>query len=136
MISPSLDALRTALHLLGVAVWIGGQIVLAGVVPAVRTTAPEALGAIARAFARIAWPMFLLVVLTGAWGYSDVDVTSRTSGYTVTFGVKMLLVAATAIAALIHSQGTSRAAKAIGGAAGLLSALAAAWLGVLLAHAG
>lgn len=136
MISPSLDALRTALHLLGVAVWIGGQIVLAGVVPAVRAAAPDALGAVARAFARIAWPMFLLVVLTGVWGYSDIDVSARSTEYTVTFGVKMLLVAATAIAALIHSQGSSKAAKAIGGAAGLLTALAAAWFGVLLAHAG
>ena len=136
MISPSLDALRTALHLLGVAVWIGGQIVLAGVVPAVRAAAPDALGAVARSFARIAWPMFLLVVLTGVWGYSDVEVSARSTEYTVTFGVKMLLVAATAIAALIHSQGSSRAAKAVGGAAGLLTALAAAWFGVLLAHAG
>lgn len=135
MISPSLDALRTSLHLLGVAVWIGGQIVLAGIVPVVRATAPDALGAVARAFARVAWPMFLLVVLTGVWGYSDVDAPSRSAEYTVTFGVKMLLVATTAIAALIHSQGTSKAAKALGGAVGLVTALGAAWLGVLLAHA-
>ncbi|MFM9084266.1 MAG: hypothetical protein ACKOQ7_10390, partial [Actinomycetota bacterium] len=68
--------------------------------------------------------------------YADIDVSTQSSDYTITFGVKMLLVAVTAIASLIHSQGTSKAAKAIGGAAGLISALGAAWLGVLLAHAG
>ena len=135
MISPSLDALRTALHLLGVSVWIGGQIVLAGIVPVLRTTAPDALGAVARAFARVAWPMFLLIVITGTWSYADIDVSTQSSDYTITFGVKMLLVAVTAIASLIHSQGTSKAAKAIGGATGMISALGAAWLGVLLAHA-
>jgi len=134
MITPSLDALRTALHLLGVSVWIGGQIVLAGIVPVLRTTAPDALGAVARAFAKLAWPMFLLIVLTGIWGYVDIDAPTKSSAYTITFGVKMLLVAVTAIASLVHAQGTSRAAKAIGGAASLVSALGAAWLGVLLAQ--
>ena len=136
MISPTLDSLRVALHLLGVAVWVGGQIVLAGVVPAVRATAPDATTALARGFAKVAWPMFLLVVMTGVWGFSEVDPSSRSSAYVATFGIKMLLVAVTAISALVHSQGQSKAAKAIGGAAGLLSALAAAYLGVLLAHVG
>ncbi|CAB4600701.1 unannotated protein [freshwater metagenome] len=51
-----------------------------------------------------------------------------------TFGLKMLTVAAAVIATLIHSMGQSKAAKAIGGAVGLLASLAAAYGGILLAH--
>lgn len=136
MIQPTLDSLRISLHLLGVAVWVGGQIVLSGIVPLMRREHPDATGTLARGFARVAWPMFLVVVLTGVWGFADVEPATRSTAYSVTFGVKMLLVAATAIAALVHSQGRSKTAKALGGALGLLTALGAAWLGVLLAHVG
>jgi hypothetical protein len=37
---------------------------------------------------------------------------------------------------VIHSQGNSKAAKAIGGALGLLGSLLAAYAGILLAHVG
>ena len=136
MIEPTVDSVRTALHLLGVAIWVGGQIVLAAIVPRLRAVAPQAMKTIAQAFARVAWPAMLLVVLTGVWSFADVNAADRETAYSVTFGIKMLLVGATAAATLIHSLGTSKAAKAIGGAVGLLSALAAAYLGVLLAHAG
>lgn len=136
MISPTLDSLRIALHLLGVAVWVGGQIVLAGLVPSVRGLSREATVAMARGFARLAWPAMLLIVFTGVWSFADIDPAERGSAYSTTFGVKMLLVAVTVASAVIHSQGTSRAAKAIGGAAGLLSALSAAYLGVLMSHVG
>ena len=33
MIQPTLNSLRSYLHVLAVSVWLGGQIVLAGVVP-------------------------------------------------------------------------------------------------------
>jgi hypothetical protein len=48
----------------------------------------------------------------------------------------MLLVAGAVIATLIHSYGTSKLAKGLGGAIGLLSTLIAAYCGVLLAHVG
>lgn len=136
MISPNLDSLRTALHLLGVAVWIGGQIALAGIVPVLRGVSREATLLVARRFARLAWPALLLVVFTGVWALADIDPAEQGSAYSTTFGVKMLLVAGTAASAVIHSQGTSKVAKAVGGAAGLASALAAAYLGVLMTHVG
>ena len=136
MIEPNLDSLRTALHLLGVAVWVGGQVVLAALVPSLRSVAPDSLPTVARAFARLAWPALLLVVLTGVWGFAEVNVAERDTAYSVTFGIKMLMVGATAGATLIHSLGSSKIAKAVGGAVGLLSALVAAYLGVLLAHVG
>ena len=135
MITPDVESLRTALHLLGVAVWLGGQIVLAGIVPALRASAPESTRLVARGFARLAWPAMLVIVATGMWTYVDIDATSRDTAYSVTFGLKMLMVGTTVAATVVHSFGSSRAAKAVGGAASLLSALGAAYLGVLLAHA-
>lgn len=136
MISPTLESVRVFLHLMAVAVWIGGQIVLAGIVPQVRRVAPDAMKAIAQGFARIAWPAFLVIVFTGMWGLATIDMTAESSEYMATFGIKMLLVGLAAVATLIHSNGSSKAAKGIGGAASLLTSLLAAFAGILMAHVG
>ena len=136
MIQPTLGSLRTYLHILAVCVWLGGQVVLAGVVPKLRKTNPEVLSNIARGYATIAWPAMILIVVTGAWGLADTNTSSQTSDYMITFGIKMLLVASAVIATLIHSNGTSKLAKGLGGAIGLLATLFAAYCGVLLAHVG
>lgn len=136
MISPTLDSIRIFLHLMAVAVWIGGQIALAGIVPQLRHVAPDSMKTVANAFARIAWPAFLLIVFTGMWGLATVDMTAESSSYIATFGIKMLLVGVAVIATLIHSNGTSKAAKGIGGAASLLTSLLAAYAGILMAHVG
>jgi hypothetical protein len=52
----------------------------------------------------------------------------------VTFSLKMLMVGIAIIATVIHSAGTSKLAKALGGAVGLLASLLAAYAGILLAH--
>ena len=136
MISPTLDSLRIFLHLMAVAVWVGGQIVLAGLVPTIRVAAPEVLPKVARAFARVAWPAMIVIVFTGAWGLGVVDAADAGTKYMTTFAIKMLLVFVAIAATVIHSQGTSKAAKAIGGAFGLLGSLLAAYAGILLAHVG
>jgi putative copper export protein len=136
MIQPTLNSLRTYLHILAVCVWLGGQVVLAGVVPKMRRSNPEALTNIAKGYASIAWPAMILIVFTGAWGLASTNTANQSSEYMVTFGVKMLLVAGAVIATLIHSYGTSKLAKGLGGAIGLLSTLIAAYCGVLLAHVG
>lgn len=136
MISPTLDSVRIFLHLMAVAVWIGGQIVLAGIVPQLRNVAPEAMKTVAQGFARIAWPAFLIIVFTGMWGLATIDMTAESSAYMATFGIKMLFVGIAVIATLIHANGTSKAAKGIGGAASLLTSLLAAFAGILMAHVG
>ena len=136
MISPTLDSFRVLLHLLAVAVWVGGQIVLAGLVPTIRVAAPESLPKVAQAFARVAWPAMIVIVFTGAWGLGVVDAADAGTKYMTTFAIKMLLVFVAIAATVIHSQGTSKAAKAIGGAFGLLGSLLAAYAGILLAHVG
>ena len=136
MIQPTLNSLRTYLHILAVCVWLGGQVVLAGVVPKLRKTNPESLTNIAKGYASIAWPAMILIVFTGAWGLAATDTANQSTEYMVTFAVKMLLVAGAVIATLVHSNGTSKLAKGLGGAIGLLATLVAAYCGVLLAHVG
>jgi energy-converting hydrogenase Eha subunit A len=76
----------------------------------------------------------ILIVFTGAWGLGTIDVTQQSSSYMVTFSLKMLTVGIAIIATVIHSAGTSKLAKALGGAVGLLASLLAAYAGTLLAH--
>lgn len=136
MISPTLDSVRIFLHVLAVAVWVGGQIVLAGLVPAIRASAPEALPKVAQAFARVAWPAMIVIVFTGMWGLGSSSASDSDTAYMVTFAAKMVMVFIAVAATVVHSQGSSKAAKAIGGALGLLGSLLAAYAGILLAHVG
>ena len=132
MLSPTLVTLRLFLHVLAASVWVGGQIALAGVVPSVRRAAPEATKVAARAFARVAWPAFAVVVLTGLWNLTEVDITDTGTTYQVTLFVKLVLVFASGAAAAVHSVGTSKLALALGGAIGLLAGLGAMFCGCLL----
>jgi putative copper export protein len=136
MISPTLDSVRIFLHVLAVAVWVGGQIVLAGLVPAIRASAPEALPKVAQAFARVAWPAMIVIVFTGMWGLGTSSASDSDTEYMLTFAVKMVMVFIAVAATVVHSQGSIKAAKAIGGALGLLGSLIAAYAGILLAHVG
>ena len=132
MLSPTADTIRLFLHVLAASVWVGGQIVLAGLVPSLRRAHPDAVKVAANAYARVAWPAFALVVLTGLWNLTDIDVTNTTTTYQITLFVKISLAMASGAAAAIHQIGRSRAALAVGGAVGLLAALGAMFCGYLL----
>lgn len=132
MISPTVDTLRLFLHVLAASVWVGGQVVLAGLVPSLRRSFPDATKVAARAFARIAWPAFAVVVLTGVWNLTEVDVTNTTTEYQVTLFLKIALAMVSGAAAAVHQVGRTKVALAVGGALGLLGALAAMLLGVTL----
>jgi putative copper export protein len=135
MLTPDLDTIRIFAHLLAVAVWVGGQIVVAAIVPALRRTHRDATKVVAQAFARVAWPAFGVAVVTGVWGLAVVDVTDTTSAWQVTLLLKIALAIASGAAAAAHAVGTSRAMIAIGGALGLLTALGATLTGVLISAA-
>jgi putative copper export protein len=136
MLSPSLDTVRLFLHVLAASVWVGGQIVLAGLVPSLRASFPESTKVAARAFNRVAWPAFAVLVVTGLWNVFEVEMMSLDTEYQVTAMVHILLAAVTGVSAAIHSMGQSRLALALGGAIGGLSALATMFVGVLLRAAG
>lgn len=132
MLSPSADTVRIFVHVLAAAVWAGGQLTLAGLVPALRSTAEGAPRAAARAFNKVAWPAYGVLVATGVWNLVEVDFTDARTDYQVTVFVKLLAVAASGIGAGIHAVSRSRAALAAGGAVAGIGALAALFLGVLL----
>lgn len=132
MLSPTLDSIRLFLHILAASVWVGGQIVLGGLVPKLRQAAPESLKVAANAFAGVAWPAFAVVVVTGMWNILDIKVGDMSTEYQVTMFVHVLLAMATAMFAVIHSVGKTKLALALGGALGLLTSLGAMFVGILL----
>ena len=132
MLSPTIDTFRLFLHVLAASVWVGGQIVLAGLVPSLRRAHPESTAVAARAFVWVAWPAFAVVVITGLWNLTEIAVSNTTTTYQITLFVKITLAIASGAAAAVHQVGRSRLALVVGGAIGLLAALGAMFCGYLL----
>lgn len=137
MLSPSVETVRLFLHLLAAAVWVGGQVVMAGLVPVLRGLDPDAPRVAARAFStRLAWPAFIVLVGTGIWNVVAVDVSVTDTRYALTLGVKIVVVAAVGLAAWAHGATGNRRVLAVTGALSGLGSLLALFLGVLLVASG
>src|SRR5262245_36176484 len=128
--------IRISLHLLGVSVWIGGQIVLGALVPVARQAGPDVPRALARRFGPVAWPVFALAVLTGIWNLMAVRPGDRSTEWQITLMIKLLLVATSGVTAFLHGIVPSPAARGVTAGLALLAALAAAFCGVLLIWGG
>jgi putative copper export protein len=127
------DTVRVFLHVLAATVWVGGQLTLAAVVPALRALDRQPTNVAARAFNRVAWPAFGVLVITGVWNV--LAEREYISGrYETTLVVKICLVAASGISAALHSRSRSRAGLAIFGALSGTTALGAVFVGVILAE--
>jgi putative copper export protein len=126
-----LETVRLFLHVLAATVWVGGQLVLAALVPALRRAAPEVPRIAARAFNQVAWPAFGVLIATGIWNIAALG--DRGGAYRTTLTVKLVVVAASGVTALLHARATSRRGLAVFGALTGLTALAALLLGVILA---
>jgi putative copper export protein len=113
-------------------VWVGGQITLAGLLPAARGLGTEAPRTLARAFARIQWPAFGLLVLTGIWNVSATR-SGEPTAWQAVLGAKLAVVALAGIAAWLHTRSKSRAGLAAWGSVSALASLAALVMGVFLA---
>jgi putative copper export protein len=131
MLPVDLETVRLFLHVLAATVWVGGQLVLAALVPALRRAGPEVPRTAARAFNRIAWPAFAVLIATGIWNIAaDGD---RGGAYRTTLMIKLTVVAASGVTAFLHARATSRRGMAVFGALTGLTALAALLLGIVLA---
>ena len=133
MLPVDLDTVRLFLHVTAAAVWVGGQLAVAGLLGTLRRLDAAAPRAAARAFARVAWPAYGVLVVTGIWNLLEVDVGDQTDAYLITLAVKVLVVLVSGAAAAAHALSRSRAVLAAGGALAGLSALGAVFLGVMLA---
>ena len=133
MLAPALTALRLSLHVLAATVWVGGQFVVAGMLPTLRTLGPEAPRAIAAAFARLSWPAYGILLLTGIWNVSANHPSAQTTPWKVVLGVKIGVVVLAGLSALLHSRAKSPKGLAVWGALAGMSSVGALVLGVLLA---
>ncbi len=134
MLSPAIDGIRLSLHVLAAAVWVGGQLTLAELVPTVRKLSPEATRLAARAFARLSWPAFAILVLTGFWNLGAIDVSAQSAAWKIVLGAKIAVVAISGISAYIHTKAKSTVGLAVWGSISGLSAVAALVIGVFLAN--
>ncbi len=130
-LAPALTAVRLGLHVLGATVWVGGQVVLAGLLPSVRRLGPGAPQAVARAFGRLSWPAFVLLVGTGAWNVAASG--SHSPAWWAVLWAKVGVVVLAGAAAFLHSRARSPHALAVWGALAGVASLAALFMGVVLA---
>ena len=130
MLSVDLDTVRLFLHVLAATVWVGGQITLAALVPALRAAGADVPRAAARAFNRVAWPAFGILLLTGVWNVLAKE--GDDPAYERTLMVKYTLVLVSGVTAFLHARAGSRGAMAAFGALTGLSAIATLFVGILL----
>jgi putative copper export protein len=127
------DTVRVSLHVTAATVWVGGQITLAGLIPAVRGLGGDAVATVARAFARVSWPAFVVLVGTGVWSVFALHNGAGNHDWQAVLSAKIAIVAVAAVAVGVHTRVGSPRAKGISAALGLACSLAAVVLGVLLA---
>lgn len=131
-LAPALDGVRLSLHVLAASVWVGGQLTLAGLVPVARGLGEGAARTLARAFARIEWPAYGVLLLTGLWNVSATH-AGQPKAWQAVVGVKIAVVLLAGLAAGLHSRATGKAGLAVWGAVTALSSVTALVLGVFLA---
>jgi len=119
---------RLFLHVLAATIWVGGQITLGALVPALRGFEGVTKVA-ARRYNMIAWPAFAVLALTGVWNILDADIGGPAQR---TLEVKLFFVLLSGVAAFLHTRANSKAGVAVWGALGALGALAALFLGIQL----
>jgi putative copper export protein len=131
-LSPALDGIRLSVHVLAATVWVGGQLTLAGLVPTARGLGEGAPKALARAFARVQWPAYAVLVVTGFWNVSAVH-AGQPRSWVMVLVIKIVVVALAGAAAFLHTRASTKRGLAIWGALTALSSIAALVMGVFLA---
>jgi putative copper export protein len=132
MLPINIETIRVTLHVLAATIWVGGQVVLVGLMPTLQRAAPQAVVPAARAYAWVAWPAFAVLVVTGIWSLGVVGGQMADDAYRTTVMVKIMLVVLSGVGVALHTFAKRRALKAIWGAVGLLCALGALLFGVSL----
>jgi putative copper export protein len=127
----TVDGVRLFLHVLAATIWVGGQITLGALVPVLRGAGADVPRAAARAFGRLAWGAFAVLIVTGIWNIAAAG-DSNKHGYQATLGMKMTLVALSGIAAYVHQKAKSRALLAASGAAAAIFGVLALFAGIVL----
>ena len=133
MLAPALDTVRLTLHVLAATVWVGGQIVMVGLVGPARQLGGDAPKALARAFARLARPAYLLLLVTGIWNVTAVHYSSQDSAWKAVLMAKIAVVILAGVAVGLHQRATTKGQLALWGSVGGVTSVAALVMGILLA---
>jgi putative copper export protein len=133
VLAPALDTVRLTLHVLAATVWVGGQIVMTGLIGPARQIGGDAPKVLARAFARMAWPAFALLIATGIWNVTAVHYSSQDSAWKAVLMAKIVVVIVAGVATGIHQRATTRGQLALWGSVAGITSIAALVMGVLLA---
>jgi putative copper export protein len=133
MLAPALDTLRLSLHVLAASVWVGGQFVMLGLVGPARGFGADAPKTLARAFARLAWPAYAVLVVTGLWNVSTFHWAAQSGPWKAVLITKLVVVALAGLGTLLHSRASGRTGLAVWGSVAGLASVAALVMGILLA---
>src|SRR3984957_7481371 len=133
MLASGLDTLRLTLHVLSASVWVGGQIVMMGLIGPARPLGSDAPKNLARAFARMAWPAYAVLVITGFWNLSTFQWADQRTAWKAVLIAKIVVVAMAGVGSLLHARASTRTALAVWGSVAGLASVAALVMGVLLA---
>ena len=133
MLAPTVDAIRLSLHVLAATVWVGGQIVMLGLLGPVRQIGGDAPKALARAFAQMAWPAYAVLVVTGFWNITAVGYSSQDTAWKAVLVAKIVVVALAGVGAYLHQRATTKAQLALWGSVAGTASVVALVMGVLLA---
>jgi putative copper export protein len=133
MLPPALLTIRLTLHVLAATVWVGGQIVMTGLVGPARGLGPDAPKTLARAFARLAWPAYLVLLVTGVWNISAVGYSNMDAAWKAVLMAKIAVVVLAGVGVLLHQRATTKRGLAVWGSIGGLASVAALVMGILLA---
>jgi putative copper export protein len=133
MLPITIGDVRLFLHVLGAAVWVGGQIIFSALVPVLRRLGTATLKPMADQLTRILWAGFALLIVTGIWNLYAVDLAARSGAYHTTLAVKLAVVALSGVTAWLHTVAAGPRARAAWGATTGVTALVALLLGVVLA---
>ncbi|MGH9296636.1 MAG: hypothetical protein ACRDZP_01505 [Acidimicrobiales bacterium] len=132
-LTSAIEGVRLTLHVLAAAVWVGGQLVVAGLLPTVRSLSADAPKRIAAAFGRLQWPAYAVLIATGIWNAAAVDTGRAGSTWQTVFGVKLATVVLAGLGAFLHQRSRTKLGLALFGAIAGLSSVAALVLGVVIA---
>ncbi len=133
MLASSLTALRLTLHILAATIWVGGQLTLAGLVPTLKDAGEGVVTAAAKAFSRLAWPAYVVLIATGLWNYASFNMNEVSTAWKIVLAVKITVALFAGLATFLHQKARSRGQIAFWGSVSGLSAVAALTLGVFLA---
>ena len=125
-----MDAFRLFLHVLAASIWVGGQFVLAGLLPTVRGFGEDASRQAGRAYNRLAWPAYGVLVVTGLWNLFELPLDDLQHPW---IELKILAVVLSGAGAAAHQMARgNKVLLAVGGAASAVFAVVAMYLGFLV----